>query len=315
MDRKHFIQLIAGTAGMITLGSFNQITELLEEQDQTMPVLFVGHGSPMNAIEDNVFTRRWTAIGKEVPKPKAVLCISAHWLSNGTMVTAMNKPQTIHDFGGFPKALFEVQYPAPGNPDLANEVVKLVKKTNMGLNHDWGLDHGTWSIVKNMYPMADIPVLQMSIDYAQPMQYHYDLAKELASLRKKGVLIIGSGNMVHNLGLVAWDKLNEDNYGYDWAIEMNTKFKQLIAEHRHADLIDYQKIGKAAQLAIPSPDHYIPLLYALALQEPQDEVSFFNDKLVGGSLNMTSVSISRKILPIDPVPLSPLDTNGLDSLL
>lgn len=185
MDRKHFLQLIAGTAGMITLGSFSQITDLLEEQDQVMPVLFVGHGSPMNAIEDNVFSKRWAALGTEIPKPKAVLCISAHWLSNGTMVTAMNKPQTIHDFGGFPKALFDVQYPAPGDPALANELVKLVKKTNVGLNHDWGLDHGTWSIVKNMYPLADIPVLQMSIDYSQPMQYHYDLAKDLAALRKK----------------------------------------------------------------------------------------------------------------------------------
>ncbi len=294
MQRKHFIKIIAGTTGMITLGSFNKITNLLEEQDETMPVLFIGHGSPMNGIEDNEFSQRWVAMGKEISVPKAVLCISAHWLTSGTHITAMENPKTIHDFGGFPQELFNVQYPAPGNPELASEIAGIVKKVGVGLDHEWGLDHGTWSVIKNMYPLANIPVLQLSIDYNQPMQYHYDLARELASLRKKGVLIIGSGNMIHNLRMVAWDKMEVPNYGYDWAIEMHANFKKLITDKNHAALIDYTKLGQAAMLSIPTPDHYIPLLYSLALQTDKDEVSFFNDKLVAGSLNMTSVKISNR---------------------
>lgn len=313
MDRKLFLKYLAATTGMITLGSFNRIGESLEEQDTTMPVLFVGHGSPMNAIEDNQFSRRWAALGKEIVTPKAVLCISAHWLTRGTFVTAMDKPQTIHDFGGFPKALFDVQYPAPGNPTLADETVKLVKKTQVGLNHDWGLDHGTWSIVKNMYPNADIPVLQMSIDYGQSMQYHYDLAKELAELRKKGVLIIGSGNMVHNLGMVAWDKMDADNYGYDWAIEMNEIFKKNILSKNDAALIDYTKLGTGAMLSIPTPDHYIPLLYTLGLRDDKDQASIFNDKMVAGSLNMTSVSFSHQLLNGDVPEISGSDSTQVDS--
>lgn len=293
MERKHFIKIIAGTTGMITLGSFNKITDLLEEQDEKLPVIFMGHGSPMNGIEDNEFSRRWAQMGKDISTPKAVLCISAHWLTSGTKITAMNQPPTIHDFGGFPQELFNVQYPAPGNPELAAETAKMIKKTTVSLDHEWGLDHGTWSVVKNMYPLANIPVLQLSIDYNQPLQYHYDLAKELSALRKKGVLIIGSGNMVHNLRMVAWDKMNVPNYGFDWAIEMNTTFKKLILDKNHQALIDYQKMGQAAMLAIPTPDHYIPLIYTLALQDKDDETSFFNDQLVAGSLNMTSVLISN----------------------
>jgi 4,5-DOPA dioxygenase extradiol len=313
MQRKHFIQLLAGTTGMITLGSFNSLSELLGEQDETMPLLFMGHGSPMNAIESNIFSRKWAELGKEITRPKAVLVISAHWLTRGTFVTAMEKPKTIHDFGGFPKALFDVQYPAPGNPALAGETVAMIKSTQVGLNHDWGLDHGTWSLVKNMYPDADIPVLQLSIDYSKPMQYHYELAKELAGLRKKGVLIIGSGNMVHNLGMVAWDKLNDNDYGYDWAIEMNTVFKKHINERNHKALIEYEKMGKAALLAIPSPDHYIPLLYSLALQSDNDEATIFNDNLVAGSLTMTSVLISQKKLTV-PAPLEEDTDHKKDSV-
>lgn len=294
MERKQFIKIIAGTTGMITLGSFNKITNLLEEQDEKLPVIFMGHGSPMNGIEDNEFSRRWAQIGKEISSPKAVLCISAHWLTSGTKITAMNLPPTIHDFGGFPQELFNVQYPAPGNPELAAETVKMIKKTTVGLDHEWGLDHGTWSVVKNMYPLANVPVLQLSIDYNQPLQYHYELAKELSALRKKGVLIIGSGNMVHNLRMVAWDKMNVPNYGYDWAIEMNSLFKKHITDKNHQALIEYQKMGASAMLAIPTPDHYIPLIYTLALQDKDDETSFFNDQLVAGSLNMTSVLISNK---------------------
>jgi 4,5-DOPA dioxygenase extradiol len=243
----------------------------------------------MNGIEDNEFSRTWMKFGKEIPKPKAVLVISAHWLTNGTHVTAMNNPKTIHDFGGFPQALFDVQYPAKGNPELAKLTSDLITTTQVGLDHEWGLDHGTWTVVRHMYPNADIPVLQLSIDYNKPPQYHFDLAKQLQSLRKKGVLIIGSGNMVHNLGMVAWDKLQESEYGFDWAIEMNQIFKEKISNRDFQSLIQYEKLNAVAKLAIPTPDHYYPLLYTLALQDNQDEISFFNDKAVGGSLTMTSV--------------------------
>jgi len=315
MERKQFIKLIVGTAGMLTLGSFSRITDAMAEQDEKHPVLFIGHGSPMNGIENNAFSQTWGKLGLEISRPKAVLCISAHWLTRRTHITAMQTPKTIHDFGGFPKELFAVEYPAPGNPQLAEETAKMVKKTKVGLDHEWGLDHGTWSVVKNMYPNADIPVLQLSIDYGQPMQYHYELAKELAELRKKGVLIIGSGNMVHNLGMVAWDKMNEPGYGYDWAIEMNTNFKQLILNKNHQALIDYQKMGSAAMLAIPTPDHYIPLIYTLALQDDQDEVSFFNDRLVAGSLTMTSVMISDKRISVElPLKEEEADSTVSDSI-
>jgi len=263
----------------------------LKETDVQLPVLFIGHGSPMNGIEDNEFSQKWAKLGREIPRPNAVLVVSAHWLTKGTHITAMENPKTIHDFGGFPQALFDVQYPAKGNPILAEETAKLITSTHVGLDHDWGLDHGTWTVVRHMYPDADIPVLQLSIDYNKPPQYHYDLAKELASLRKKGILIIGSGNMVHNLRMVAWDKLNEPEYGFDWANEMNSLFKQKITDNDFKSLINYQSLGTAAKLAIPTPDHYYPLLYTLGLQNGKDEISFFNDKAVGGSLTMTSVKI------------------------
>ncbi|MNJ95090.1 LigB family dioxygenase [compost metagenome] len=275
----------------MSLHNFKNWTDSLGEEDIKHPVLFIGHGSPMNGIEDNEFSRTWAKMGQEITRPKAVLVISAHWLTRGTHITAMEEPKTIHDFGGFPQALFDVQYPAKGSPELAEATSKLITSTNVGLDHDWGLDHGTWTVVRHMYPDADIPVLQLSIDYGQPPQYHYELAKEIASLRKKGVLIIGSGNMVHNLRMVDWQKLNEPNYGFDWAIEMNEVFKQTITDGNHKALIDYENLNKAAKLAIPTPDHYYPLLYSLGLQDSNDTINFFNDKLVGGSLNMTSVKI------------------------
>lgn len=275
----------------MSLHGFKNWTDGLAQQDIKMPVLFIGHGSPMNGIEDNEFSRTWAKMGQEVPRPKAVIVVSAHWLTRGTHITAMDFPKTIHDFGGFPQALFDVQYPAKGDPELAAETSKLITSTQVGLDHDWGLDHGTWTVVRHMYPDADIPVLQLSIDYGKPPEYHYNLAKELASLRNKGVLIIGSGNMVHNLRMVDWQKLNEPEYGYGWAIEMNDIFKQKINNGNHKALMEYQTLNKAALLAIPTPDHYYPLLYTLAFQENNDAVSFFNDKLVGGSLNMTSVKI------------------------
>lgn len=291
MNRKNFITLLSGGIAMASIQPFYDWTKGLGEEEEKMPVLFIGHGSPMNAIEDNIFSKRWQQMGKEIPTPKAVVVVSAHWLTKGTMVTAMPNPKTIHDFGGFPQALFDVQYPAPGSPELATEIQKLITNPAVELDHDWGLDHGTWSVVKHMYPDADIPVLQLSIDYYKPAAYHYELAKQLLALRKKGVLIIGSGNMVHNLRMVAWDKLSEPEYGFDWALEMNDVFKNKISNGFHKELIQYEKLHKAATLAIPTPDHYYPLLYILALQTDNDKVEFFNDKAVGGSLTMTSVKI------------------------
>ncbi len=290
MQRKQFIKtIITGAAGMTTLSAFNKFTSSLKEQEQLMPVLFVGHGSPMNGIEDNEFSRTWSKLAKEIPLPKAVLVVSAHWLSKGTRITAMDFPKTIHDFGGFPKELYEVQYNAPGSPSMAKETASLFSSIHVEMDHDWGLDHGAWTIIRHMYPEANIPVLQLSIDYAKEPQYHYDLARELYNLRKKGVLIIGSGNMVHNLRMVAWDKLNEQEYGYDWALQMNDKFKELIGNGEHDKLINYESLGKAALLSIPTPEHYWPLLYTLGLKSSKDAISFFNDKAVGGSLTMTSV--------------------------
>ena len=291
MNRNNFIKLAIGGTTMMALNPLYDWSKDLKETGVKLPVLFIGHGSPMNGIEDNVFSRTWAKFGAEIPRPKAVLVVSAHWLTKGTHITAKEAPETIHDFGGFPQALFDVQYPAMGSPELAKATSKLVTSTAVGLDHDWGLDHGTWTVVRHMYPKADIPVLQLSIDYSQPSQYHYNLAKELASLRKKGVLIIGSGNMVHNLRMVAWDKLDEPEFGYDWALEINQVFKDKIASGDVKSLIEYEKLGSAAKLAIPTPDHYYPLLYTLGLQDQTDSVSFFNDKAVGGSLTMTSVKI------------------------
>jgi 4,5-DOPA dioxygenase extradiol len=296
MNRQTFIKkslALTAMTGMTTkINELNKLTTSFNSTEQ-MPVMFMGHGSPMNAIEDNEFTQGFKAMGKEIPKPNANLCVSAHWETKGTFVTAMEKPQTIHDFGGFPQALFDVQYPAPGNPALATETKALIKKTEVGLDQQWGLDHGAWSVIKHLYPAADVPVIQMSLDYTQGPQYHYDLAKELAALRKKGVLIIGSGNLVHNLRLVAWDKMNQPDYGYDWAIEASTNMKKYILNGDHQQLINYRSQGKAFDLAIPSPDHYLPLLYTLALKEENEKITLFNDKAVAGSLTMTSVKIDK----------------------
>jgi len=296
MKRSNFLQAITGgvlmTTGINSLAEFRKFNDNLNEEDQLMPVLFVGHGSPMNGIEDNEFSKRWESLGKEIPTPKAVLVISAHWFTDGTKITSMDFPPTIHDFGGFPQELFDVQYPAPGNPQLAEETKSLITATGVELNHDWGLDHGAWTVVRRMYPDANIPVLQLSIDYTKGPQYHYELAKELSALRKKGVLIIGSGNMVHNLRLVNWGMMDDKAGGYDWALNINEKFKSLILNGDHSPLINYAQLGKDAQLAIPTPEHYLPLLYSLGLQTKKDEVSLFNDKALGGSLTMTSVKLT-----------------------
>ncbi|PKP03711.1 MAG: 4,5-DOPA dioxygenase extradiol [Bacteroidetes bacterium HGW-Bacteroidetes-6] len=261
-----------------------------------MPVLFLGHGSPMNAIEENEFVAAFRQLGKELAKPYAILCVSAHWETKGTFVTAMQNPRTIHDFGGFPKALYEVQYATSGNPELASAIKQLITKTDVGLDMEWGLDHGTWSVVKHLFPNADVPVLQLSIDYSKPAQFHYELAKELSILRSKGILIIGSGNMVHNLGLVAWNKLEEKSYAYDWATEANNKMKAYILNNDYQKLIEYQLQGESFKLSIPTPEHYLPLIYAQALKEEDEQITLFNDKIVGGSLSMTSLKIMPNLL-------------------
>lgn len=294
MNRKSFLKYLAllpVTGAAMKLNELNKITEQFDKTDK-MPVLFLGHGSPMNAIEENEFVQGFRKVGKEIPKPNAIIVVSAHWETNGTFVTAMEKPKTIHDFGGFPKELYEVQYPAPGNPELAKEVKSIVKNTDVGLDVNWGLDHGAWSVVKHLYPDADVPVIQMSLDYRQSPQYHFELARELSSLRKKGVLIIGSGNMVHNLRMVDWRRLDEVDYGYDWAVEASEKMKQFILSGDYKQLINYQSQGREFNLAVPTPEHYLPLLYALALKEESEDVTLFNDKAVGGSLTMTSVRIN-----------------------
>ncbi len=295
MNRKRFLTSLAVlplAATTMKLNELHKLTSSLGNTDK-MPVLFLGHGSPMNAIEENEFVAGFRAIGNAIPKPTAILCISAHWETKGTFVTAMQSPRTIHDFGGFPKALFDVQYPAPGSPELANETKRIITATTVGLDETWGLDHGAWSVIKHLYPNADVPVIQLSLDYSQGAQYHYDLAKQLAALRDKGILIVGSGNMVHNLGLVAWDKLGTDNYGYDWAIEAKTKMNTFITEGNHQALINYKAQGKEFSLAIPSAEHYLPLLYTLALQDKNEAPTLFNDKALGGSLSMTSVKIEK----------------------
>ncbi len=273
----------------MNLKDLNKMTATMSNTEK-MPVLFLGHGSPMNAIEENEFVANFRRLGNELVRPNAILCISAHWETNGTYVTAMQNPPTIHDFGGFPQELFEVQYPAPGSPQLAKQTKAIITKTNVGLDDKWGLDHGAWSVIKHLYPNADIPVIQMSIDYTQPAKYHYELAKELNSLRTKGVLIVGSGNMVHNLRMVSWKRLNEV-YAYDWTIEANEKMKNFIVNEDHKSLINFKSQGKAFELAIPTPEHYMPLIYTLALKTKNEEITIFNDKPVGGSLTMTSVKI------------------------
>lgn len=271
----------------------------LKSNGKAMPALFIGHGSPTNGIESNEFSNYWTKLAEEIPRPKAILCISAHWLTRGTAVTAMKEPKTIHDFGNFSQELYDVQYSAPGDPVLAGRIkTYLAEDYSIGMDHDWGMDHGCWTIARQMYPDADIPVLQMSIDYHKPAQYHYELGKQLAYLRKKGVLILGSGNMVHNLrkagapkGMpLSMSSINSE-FGYDWALEIDEKFKKLILSKEHESLINYEKLGKAARLAIPTPDHYFPMLYALALQGDREEIDIFNDKCVGGSISMTSFRV------------------------
>ncbi len=251
-----------------------------------MPVLFLGHGSPMNAIEDNEFSRGWEAAAKTLPKPTAIVCVSAHWETMGSAVTAMPKPRTIHDFGGFPRRLYEMEYPAPGSPELAGRIAGLVKSTPVKADQAWGLDHGTWSVLCRMYPQADIPVVQLSLDRSHEPSFNYQLGKELAELRHEGVLITGSGNIVHNLRLMVFAE-----GAYDWAVDYDARVRQWILDGDHQSIIHYEKQGQAAELSVNSAEHFLPLLYILGLQEEGEPVSFFNDKVWGGSLSMRCVKI------------------------
>ena len=293
MDRKSFLQIL-GLTPLLAMTNLNELYKTSQALSNTekMPVLFLGHGNPMNAIEENQFVDGFRNVAKTLPKPNAILCISAHWFTNGTKVTAMEMPKTIHDFGGFPQALFDVQYPAKGSPILAKETKELLLPTAVELDEKWGLDHGAWSVIKHLYPDANIPVIQLSIDYTKPAQHHFDLAQKLNALRNKGILIIGSGNIIHNLKLVDFSNFEKDNYGYEWAIEARETINSYLLNGNYKPLIDYEKQTKAIQLAIPTPDHYLPLIYTLGLKQKNESLSLFNDKLVAGSLSMTSLKIA-----------------------
>ncbi len=255
-----------------------------------MPALFIGHGSPMNAIEQNDFTLRLRKLGKELPKPKAVLCISAHWLTNGTYANISQRPKMIYDMYGFPAELYKIEYPAPGSPQFAKELINIVKKTAVASDVEWGFDHGNWSVMKWLFPDADIPLFQMSIDYHKPMRYHYELAKELRLLREKGVLIIGSGNLTHNLRSI--DFSSKDAPVKDWALEFDTKICTALDNKNHEKIIEYEKLGAAANLAVPEPSHFIPLIYIIGLQDGDEQVSYIYDKIEYGTLSMRSLIIN-----------------------
>jgi 4,5-DOPA dioxygenase extradiol len=254
-----------------------------------MPAIFFGHGNPMNALLSNAYTDGWAAIGSSIPRPVAVLSISAHWYLPGTAVTASPTPRTIHDFGGFPRDLYHVQYPAPGNPALANRVRDLIAPIRVELDTRWGLDHGTWSVLCHVFPQADIPVIQLSIDETQPPDFHYQIAKRLAPLRDEGVLIIGSGNLVHNLHTYAW---GDQQVGpFDWAVRFENQAREFLVSGDHAPLIAYEELGRDALLSIPTPEHYLPLLYVLAVRKPGEPVTFPVEGVDGGSVSMLTVQV------------------------
>lgn len=253
-----------------------------------MPVLFVGHGNPMNALQTNEFTEAWALLGELLPIPKAILCVSAHWETSGTYVTAMPNPPTIHDFGGFPQALFNLEYPAPGSPELAKAICNILAPTPVQLDEAWGLDHGSWSILKHMYPQAQVPVVQLSLDYNLTPEEHYQFAMKLAILRKQGVLVMGSGNLIHNLRLINW---HDTAHAHPWALEAEKKFSDLLLTSNHHSLLNYPKLGPAVKNAVPTAEHLVPLFYVLALQQPSDSMLLFNQAIHMGSLSMTSVLI------------------------
>lgn len=254
-----------------------------------LPAIFFGHGNPMNALLDNDWTRAWNAIGRALPKPKAILCISAHWYLPGTAVTAMAMPRTIHDFGGFPRELFAFDYPAPGSPELAWRVQSLLGHVPVALDERWGLDHGTWSVLCHVFPDAGIPVVQLSIDESQPAAFHHDLGHRLSPLRDEGVLVIGSGNLVHNLHAYAWGRHGVEPF--DWAVRFEDRARSLMTEGNHGPLIAYESLGRDAMLSAPTPDHYLPLLYILGTRRPAEPVTFPVEGVDGGSVSMLTVQV------------------------
>jgi len=251
-----------------------------------MPVVFFGHGSPMNTLEHNQYTEVWRRLGESIPTPQAILCVSAHWYTEGTAVTAMSRPKTIHDFYGFPQALFDVQYPAPGEPKLASRVRELLAPLEVGLDESWGLDHGTWSVLKHAYPKADVPVIQLSIDGRQGPRFHYDTGRRLAALRDEGTLVVGSGNVVHNLRLMK----RGGGQAFDWAVRFNEKIREALASRDHDTLVDFAKLGEDARLSVPTPEHYLPLLYIAGLQGADETMSFPVDGYDLGSISMLTAA-------------------------
>ena len=256
---------------------------------QRLPVVFFGHGNPMNALDQNAYTRGWAELAAAIPRPRAILAISAHWYLPGTHVTAMQQPRTIHDFGGFPRALYEVEYPAPGDRALAERVRDLLRPTDVALDDHWGLDHGTWSVLVHAYPDADVPVVQLAIDETLPPSAHYELGKRLAPLRDEGVLIAGSGNIVHNLEAFAWGR--QQTTQFDWAVRFEQRARDLMNAGDHAPLIDYEALGNDALLSVPTPEHYLPLLYVLGAQQAGDTVTYPVNGGDGGPISMLSVRV------------------------
>jgi 4,5-DOPA dioxygenase extradiol len=256
---------------------------------QILPAIFFGHGNPMNAVRSNSYTEGWRRIGIETPRPKTILSVSAHWFVPGTGVTISTAPRTIHDFGGFPRELYQVQYPAPGDPDLARRVQELLAPVPVALDNSWGLDHGTWSVLRHVYPNADIPIVQLSIDETQPASFHFEVGLRLAPLRDEGILIVGSGNLVHNLHTYAWGRHVPDPY--DWAVRFETEAKQIMTAGEDKLLIDYEKLGPEAMLSIPTPDHYLPLLYVIATRQRGEVITFPVEGVDGGSISMLTVRV------------------------
>lgn len=258
---------------------------------ERQPAFFFGHGNPMNAITHNTYTKAWRHIGEKLLKPQAILCISAHWYVPGTFVTAMQNPRTIHDFGGFPPDLFKFQYPAPGSPALAERIQSLLDLDSSCLDMTWGLDHGTWSVLCHIFPKADVPIVQLSIDERQPSAFHFELGKKLSALRNEGILIVGSGNVVHNLHAYAWGRHVPNPY--DWATRFETKLRDLMTAGHMDDIVDYESLGPDAMLAAPTPDHFLPLLYILGLKHPSEKLSYPVEGVDGGSVSMLSVKIDQ----------------------
>ncbi len=256
---------------------------------QVLPAIFFGHGNPLNAVLENRYTAAWRQIGTEVSRPKAILSISAHWFVPGTGVTISTSPRTIHDFGGFPQELYQVQYPAPGDPALARRVQNMLKPLPVGFDDSWGLDHGTWSVLRHVYPNADVPVVQLSIDEAQPASVHFEIGRKLAPLRAEGILIVGSGNLVHNLHAYAWGRHMPDPY--DWAIRFEEEAKQMMIAGEYKPLIDYESLGPEAMLSIPTPDHYLPLLYVIGSRQEGEVITFPIEGVDGGSISMLTAKV------------------------